>query len=201
MLLHDFFLCVFFTNIDFTDSIQIKISLVSSVNHISCLQIRIVKLLQVILSIIFCRKIILSYDLFFFINISFTDSIQIKINLDFINLYNAFLYFRSFWDVFLAHSKLDVSNSREITDSEVSICTILSCSEHFCSASNTFWDTASRSWWVKIDCCVNFLTYNDNADWLINITDVIMMNILSSWLNIYIWLHAFWENSNMFAIT
>ena len=94
-LLHDFFLCVFFTNTDFTNSIQIRISLADSMNHVSCLQTRVVKLLQVILSIILCRKVTLSHDFFFFTNISFTDSIQIRISLDLIDFHNVFLYFRS----------------------------------------------------------------------------------------------------------
>ena len=138
MLSHDLFLCVFFTNTSFTDSIQIRISLINSVNHVSYLQTRIMKLLQVVLSIILCRKVTLSHDLFFFTNISFTDSIQIRISLDLIDFHNAFLYFRSFWDVFLTHSKLDVSNSRETADFKVSICAILSHSEHFAQHQTHF---------------------------------------------------------------
>ena len=157
--------------------------------------------MQIILSIIFCRKITLSHDLFFFTNIDFTDSIQIRISLDLINLHNVFLYFRSFWDVFLTHSKLDADNSRKTADFKVFIYIILSHSEHFCSASDTFWDTASRNWWVEIDYYVNSLTCNDNADWLINTMSVIMTNILSSWLNVCVWLYVFQENSNMFVIT
>ena len=58
-----------------------------------------------------------------------------------------------------------------------------------------------NDWWVETYHWVNFQTCNNNVNSLINSRNMIMMNMSLFLLNVCIWLHSFWEDSSMCAVT